>query len=76
MKSNDPLYQGELQALRDKIVEHKVSAFENMKGFVQLDSDPKTCGYKSIEDALVKIMKHTLAKIEKDIRAFERKHPD
>lgn len=67
--------QEELAALITRCQERKVAAFDNLKMFTRGNLTSQVAGYKSIEDAAVKIIADALKANEKDMQAFERKYP-
>lgn len=71
-----PEEQKEIDALKLSIAIEKSNTFEYLKTFVDCSDDMiRASGYKSREDAFVKIMKRRMQTIENWIRAHERKWP-
>jgi hypothetical protein len=72
-----PEEQAEIDKLREKIIKSKVDTFEYLRSMVDASDDMiRASGYKSREDALIKIMKRRMQEHESWIRAHEKKWPD
>lgn len=68
----------EAQALIElmaNIAKVKENNYAMMRSLVQGDMNPAHCGYKSVEDGLVKCMQSTIKEVEKLTRAFEKAYP-
>ncbi len=62
--------------LRTLITKEKVELYDLQGMYIDLGDNIKTAGYPSVGEALIKSRTDTAKKIERMIRAHERKFPD
>jgi hypothetical protein len=68
--------QEEINKLKHEMLLRKAEAFDMLRYFTDGTMEPKTSGFKSIEDAAVKLIGDAVKKNEKAMQALERKYPD
>lgn len=68
--------QEEIDKLKQEMLLRKAEAFDMLRYFTDGTMEPKISGFKSIEDAAIKLIGDAVKKNEKAMQALERKYPD
>jgi hypothetical protein len=67
----------DLETLKTKIIKLKLDSFDMMREYERMNPPTlEACGHKSLPDAILWELRHTIKEIEKLNVAFLRKYPD